>query len=111
MTFEPIKVDTDVPAVEEERIPAFIITKDGKDIVYTVPKEISGPTSIQALEVFVMRGEAATVLWLVQHALGDEGMNAVLECEQLTLPQARVLLQRIGEHYIGRVKELGKAQE
>jgi hypothetical protein len=111
MTFEPMKIDTDAPAVEAERIPAFIITKDGVDTVYTVPREISGPTAIQALEVFITRGEAATVLWLVQHALGEEGMNAVLECEQLTLPQSRVLLQRIGEHYIGRVKELGKAQE
>jgi len=110
--FEPVKVDASQPAIEAERIPAFEITNaDGTTSTYTVPKEISGATSIEALEIYVMRGEAATVLWLAQHALGEEGMEAVLKCEQLTLAQARLLLQRIGEHYVGVVKELGKARE
>lgn len=111
MTFEPIKVNADAPAIEAERIPAFTITKDGKDTVYTIPKEISGATAIEALEVFVMRGEAATTLWLAQHALGREGMEAVITCEQLTLAQAQQLVGAIGNHYIGVVRDLGKAQE
>ena len=109
MTFEPVKVDASAPAVEQERIPAFVITTDGVDKEWTVPREISGPTSLLALEVFVQHGEVATVLWLARHALGAEGMDAVLTCEQLTLKQAQTLINRIGEHYLGRVKELGKA--
>jgi hypothetical protein len=109
--FEPVKVNGDAPAVEAERIPAFTITTDGKAVEWTIPKEISGPTSLLALEVFVNRGETATVLWLARHALGAEGMDAVLTCEQLTLKDAQTLINRIGQHYLGRVKELGKAQE
>jgi hypothetical protein len=109
--FEAVKVNADGPAVESERIPAFIITKDGVDTEYTIPKDISGPTSLLALEVFVTQGETATILWLARHALGEKGMDAVLTCEQLSLPQAQALINRLGQHYLGRVKELGKAQE
>jgi hypothetical protein len=108
--FEPIKVNADAPAIESERVPAFVITTDGEDKTYTVPKEISGPTSLLALEVFVNRGETATVLWLARHALGADGMDAVLTCEQLTLTDAQNLINRIGQHYLGQVKDLGKAQ-
>lgn len=111
MTFQPITVDADAPAIEDARIPAFTITKDGKPTEYTIPKEISGPTALMALEVFVRQGEDATLLWLVQHALGPEGYAAVLACEQLTLGQTKALLRAIGEQYIGQVKDMGKAQE
>lgn len=108
--FDPIKVDTSAPAVEDERIPAFIVTTAGEDVVYSIPKDIAGATALKALEVYVMNGEDATVLWLTRHALGAEGMQAVLDSPHLTFPQAQELLRKIGQHYIGRVKELGKAQ-
>jgi len=109
--FDPVKVNSDAPPIEEERIPAFVITKDGEDKEYSIPKVISGPTALLALEVFINRGEAATVLWLARHALGADGMDAVLTCEQLTLKDAQNLINRIGLHFMGPVKELGKAQE
>ena len=111
MTFTPVLINADGPAIEDERIPVLTITKNGEDTVYTIPKEISGATAIEALEVYVLRGEPATALWLAQHALGKEGMDAVLTCEQMTLKQAQQLIGAIGEHYIGTVKDLGKAQE
>ncbi|HKP49528.1 MAG TPA: hypothetical protein VJU17_05890 [Gemmatimonadales bacterium] len=106
--FTPIKVNASGPAVEDERVPAFIVTKDGEDTEYTIPRQISGATAIQALTVFANRGESSLVLWLAEHALGVDGMNAVLESQQLTLAEAKALLTAIGEQYIGQVKELGK---
>lgn len=105
---EPIRVNADTPAIEDERIPAFIITRGGEDITYTIPKQISGATALRALEVFVMRGEGGLVAWLANHALGEEGMQAVIECEQLDLDGARALLEAIGNQYVGQVKGLGK---
>jgi hypothetical protein len=109
--FEPVKVDASATPVEADRITAFVVTKDDKDTEYTIPTQISGATALLALEVYVNRGETATVLWLARHALGAEGMTAVLESEQLTILQTRALVQRIGEHYLGQVKELGKASD
>ncbi len=106
--FEPVKVDADAGAVEDDRFPAFVITRNGQEETYTVPREISGATAIEALTVYVNRGEPAMVLWLAEHALGAEGMQAVLTCEQLTLGQAKDLVTKIGQHYTGVVKELGK---
>lgn len=106
--FQPIKVNADGPAIEDDRVTAFIVTKGGEDAEYTIPKRISGATALRALEVFARQGEGSTILWLAEHALGDEGFNAVLDSPQLELSQARSLLTLIGEQYIGQVKELGK---
>ncbi len=108
--FEPIKVDASAPAVEDDRFPAFTVTTAGVDKHYTIPKMISGATALRALEVYVSRGELGTILWLAHHALGDEGMTAVLDSPQLTLGQAQALINSIGQHYLGAVKEVGKAQ-
>lgn len=106
--FEPIKVNASGPGIESERIPAFIVTKNGGDKVYTIPKTISGATALQALEIYVMHGQGGLVMWLARHALGEEGMNAVLESEHLTYEAATALVKAIGEQYTGQVKELGK---
>lgn len=106
--FDPIEVDADAGAVEDDRFPAFVITRNGEKTEYTVPKQISGATAIEALTVYVNRGEDAMVLFLAEHALGADGMQAVLTCEQLTLGKAKDLITKIGQHYTGLVKELGK---
>lgn len=111
MTFTPVVINADGPGIEDERVPVLTITKNGKDTVYTIPKEISGATALEALEVYVLRGEAATAFWLARHALGEEGMLAVTACEQMTLKQAQALVGAIGEQYMGAVRDLGKAQE
>lgn len=110
--FEAVEVNASAPAIEADRVPAFTITHDDRDDeTYTIPREISGPTSLRALEVYISSGEAATILWLAQHALGEAGMQALLDCEQMTLAQTKALLRRIGEQYVGQVKDLGKGQE
>lgn len=110
MSFEPIKVNADQPAIEDDRIPAFIITKNGQDTTYTIPRVISGATALRALEVYVTQGDGATTMFLAQHALGREGYEAVTDSPHLTMKQAARLLGQIGQQYIGQVKELGKAQ-
>jgi hypothetical protein len=107
--FEPIKVKSTDPGIEEKRIPAFVIEhEDKEDEVFTVPEKIDGGTAMLALEVIVTQGEDAGVLWLAKHALGDEGMNAVLNSKQLSVEQASDLLGKIGQHYTGQVTSLGK---
>lgn len=106
--FEPVKVNASGPAIESERIPAFIVAKDGEEKTYTIPKVISGATALQALEIYVMRGQGGLVMWLARHALGEEGMTAVLDSEHLTYPEAVKLINAIGGLYTGQVKELGK---
>lgn len=109
MPITPIIVNADGPGIESDRVTVFSVTKGGETTDYTIPKEISGGTALQALEVFVKAGQAAMVLWLAAHALGEEGMTAVLESEHLTLKQAQDLIGQIGEQYAGPVQELGKA--
>lgn len=108
MPITPIKINADGPGIESERVVVFTITKDGQDTDYTIPRVISGGTALQALEVYVKAGHAAMTLWLAAHALGEEGMGAVLESDHLTLEQARDLLTQIGEQYAGPIQELGK---
>lgn len=108
MPITPITINADGPGIESDRVTVFSITKDGKTTDYGIPKEISGGTALQALEIFVKAGQSAMVLWLAAHALGEEGMSAVLESEHLTLKQAQELMKQIGEQYAGPVQELGK---
>lgn len=96
--FTPLRIDTTQPPVNTERMELFFI--DGK--AYTGPKVIPGHLALRALEVTVQRGSAAGAWFCLTEAIGQEAVDDLLACDQLTLDQARDFLTRISAMYYGQ---------
>lgn len=96
--YVPFRIDTSKPAVDEERMTLFWI--DDKE--YTGPKVIPGGLAIRALDVTVRLGSAAGAWYCLTEAIGEEAITDLLECKQLTYPQAKEFLSQISAVYYGQ---------
>lgn len=96
--FEPIRVDTSAPPVEEERMPLFYLG----ETEYTGPVHVSAATALEALEIAATKGTAAATYHCLIKAIGEHGYKDLTGCPQLTFDQARDLCTQIGTMYFGQ---------
>lgn len=112
MTFQPIRIDRRLPAADEERTPIFYVTDaDGQEKEYTAPAQVPAGHAIQALTIAATRGYVAASGWIVLQALGQEAVNVLYDCPQLTRADAQAMMQKLGELYFGQVEALALGEK
>jgi hypothetical protein len=65
---------------QDKREPLFSID----DREYTIPVEVPGNITLQALERVRQDGEGPTTAWLLELMLGDDGYRALRECSSVS---------------------------
>lgn len=100
--FTPVIIDTSTPAVDEERIPVFVI--DG--VEHTIPRRLPAGDTIRMLEVIALRGPVAGAWEMVKLALPEESINALIGSRHVTHEQVKSIFDRIGRMYMGQVEDL-----
>jgi hypothetical protein len=78
----------DPDAWQDKREPLFTID----EAEYTIPVEVPGNITLQALESLRQHGEAHTTAWLLELMLGEDGYRALRQCPSVT----RANLAQIG---------------
>ncbi|HET9234932.1 MAG TPA: hypothetical protein VFP10_12395 [Candidatus Eisenbacteria bacterium] len=71
---------TDPEAWTKDREPLFSI--DGTE--YTIPREVPGFITLQAMEVYRGGGDGAATPWIMERMLGADGYQALLKCPAVT---------------------------
>lgn len=107
MAFEPIRISTQGPSIEDKREPVFYID----DIEYTAPVQLSGGTLLEAVFIAVNAGRAAGATFLAQRALGSDAINALFACKYVTPAQARSLITQLGEQYMAEAMTIVDDEE
>jgi hypothetical protein len=90
---EIVTTGHDPDAWTKDREPLFSI--DGTE--YTIPREVPGHVTLQAMEVFRTGGDGAATPWVMERMLGAAGYRALLECTAVTktnLAAINAVLQR-----------------
>lgn len=54
------------------------------DEEYTIPREVPGHITLQAMEVYRNGGDGVATPWIMERMLGPEGYRALLECKAVT---------------------------
>jgi hypothetical protein len=93
---------TDTPS--EEREPLFSI--DGRE--YTIPKEVPGNLSLQAIERMRTESEYAVIAWIMETMLGKAGYRALLDCKAVKPSQLRAITEICRSKMMGELEEEGK---
>jgi hypothetical protein len=86
---------------QDKREPLFSID----DREYTIPVEVPGNISLQAIEVVRQQGDTAATGWLMELMLGADGYRALRKCPAVD----RAQIKRIGA--IIRDKVLGDLED
>lgn len=90
--------------ISDEREEIFSI--DGK--AYTIPKEVPGWISLEALEITARQGEALATRWLMIEMLGQEGWDALRTCKALEPHHIRAVQEVIRLKVYGAEEDQGK---
>lgn len=79
--FEPIRLE---PASQDEEEPEEIHAFSIGDVDYYVPTAVPFHCSVQAMEIYAQRGEAAAITYTLRTVLGDEAYEALINYKGLS---------------------------
>ena len=110
--FVPIRIDRRAPAADAERFPVFYITDEsGEEREYTAPVRVSAGVALKALSVAATQGYVVAAGTMVNEALGEEAINALYACPQLTHEEAKAIMTRLSALFWGQAEELATGDE
>jgi len=101
-TFEPIRIDTTKPALDDERFDLFFID----DKAYTAPKVVPAGVALRALQIVATQGVMAGAWHMVMECLGEDAIEALMECKQLEHSQLKKMLNKVSDVYYGQLEDL-----
>lgn len=85
-SFEPIVITKATEPIEEVLL--FSITEDdGERRDFYIPKKVKFAFSLRFMEMVEERGENAAGIWMLRQLLGDEGYEAIRDCDDVTQEQ------------------------
>lgn len=101
-TFEPVVIE--VTGKEHEKVHLFSIVEDGETKEYFIPKEAPYNLTLAALKVAANAGPLAAQIFAMEELLGEEGFNALLDCDELTEAQFDAIADHINKLTMGESK-------
>lgn len=106
MNIQPIRIPAagQTQQVPVGRVPLFYIG----DTEHTIPVDVPGSLSLQALEQVAEHGEAIGTRWLMIQVLGDESYQALVNCKEITKYEMAQIQKVIRELVFGEQEEEGK---
>lgn len=93
-------------AGEKEHIDLF--TLDGH--TYTIPAKPSASITLRYLKNLRTQGENHAAGVLLEDLLGEDGYNALMNYEDLTMEQLQHVLAAAQKHMLGAIEESGKGE-
>ncbi len=100
--WEPIRIDTSAPAVDEERFELFWID----DEVFTAPKRVPAGVALRGLQHAFQMGQAAAAWFILTETVGEEAMEKLYDVKQLTHEDVQRMLQKLGKVFWGQVEDM-----
>jgi hypothetical protein len=85
--------------------PTRVVVAYVGDTPITVPKQISGSSTLAFLQVYRRAGLKVATVWMFEDALGTSQLEALHETG-MTPEQLLALMEKIGKLYQGQVDEL-----
>lgn len=100
--FEPVRIDPAAAPAEVERIPLFYIG----DQEYSIPAEIDARAALVAMRLIKDRGLEVAAAYMMEEAIGRDGLNALIGCDAVTGDQIREILHNVQRMYMGDLEGL-----
>ena len=88
---EPVRISTSAEVVEEEREVAFSIDDDE----YTIPKTVPADFTVRYMNNVQKRGSEFAVAQAMKDLLGQDALDALSDCPQLTNENLRAIMKII----------------
>jgi hypothetical protein len=104
--FTPIRLQAP-EAVQERpagRVPLFYVGEKE----YTIPVDVPGSLTLQALDMTAERGEVEATVWVMKKVLGEDGYKALLTHPDITKPELAAITKVVRELVFGEAEEEGK---
>lgn len=98
--FEPVRLTskTDAPA---DRVVLFYVD----DEPYTIPKKISRGHGLRFLRTMRRQGEAIAAQELMETLIGEDGYEALMNCDDLTDEDLDKIMDRLRDEALGAVED------
>lgn len=77
-----------------------------KGVVYEIPKEFTPAESLRALEIASSSGFAASLVYLMKVALGDDAWKVLTSAEEMTPEQYQAISQVIQDKALASAKRM-----
>jgi hypothetical protein len=100
--FEPVRL-TSKSATEEDRVVLFYVD----DEAYSVPKKIGRNHGLRYLRTARRQGEAFAAQELLEVLIGEDGYEALMNCDDLGDDDLDRIMDRLRDEALGAVEDEG----
>jgi hypothetical protein len=98
--FEPVRL-TSKPEVEDDRVVLFYVD----DEAYSIPKKIGRNYGLRYLRTARKQGEALAAQELLETLIGEEGYEALMDCDGLEDEDLDRIMEQLRDGALGAVEE------
>jgi hypothetical protein len=98
--FEPVRLSS-TPAAPEDRVVLFYVD----DEPYSVPKKIGRNHGLRYLRTVRKQGEALAAQELLEVLIGEDGYNALMNCDDLNDDDLDRIMDRLRDEALGAVED------
>lgn len=103
--FVPVRLASKSTA-PADRIVLFYVDEEE----YSIPKRVGRNHGLRYLRTMRRQGEAIAAQELLEILIGEDGYEALMECEDLTDEDLDKIMTRLRDMALGEVEEKGKAR-
>lgn len=90
-----------------ERVMVDLFSIDGK--VYQMPARVGANIALGYMKLVRTHGQDAAMGWALEKTLGEDGYNALIECDELEPEDLEAVMKVVHENVMGAV-EAGKGK-